>query len=141
MDAHQIALEKVEKLKKELELAQQQAARLDPAASKEPAAGPGHLFVVKGDIRTIVADAYLIGSFSFMRVPPHWLPDGHRKSMNWGNAPDKVEGFRYVRRIESWPDGHQKPYCWVADSHDLEVLCNVQSEFVRYAKLLLFPKL
>lgn len=86
--------------KKELSDAQRAIDELDvqvPSAEE-----PGHLFVVRSDIRKVVADAWLIPSGgSWMSVLNHWLPEEFERE-NSRLVQQKLEASAARTKQQQW---------------------------------------
>jgi hypothetical protein len=109
-----------------------------PAAAAAPApVTPGHVFVVRSDIRYLLTDAWLIPSNGWMSVNRHWVPrddDGQ-----YGECPDEIPGKQFVRRVKTWAktskSGQPIPYaCRMPRFAKMDSLNPVVTEFVEAAK-------
>jgi hypothetical protein len=71
---------------------------------------PGHLFIVRGDLRRLVCDAWLMPASREGRPEPKWLrPD--RAEPAWPDPPaDFRGGRRRVLEIPDWPADQPRPW-------------------------------
>jgi hypothetical protein len=98
---------------------------------------PGHVFVVRSDIRYLLSDAWVIPINGWQSVNRHWVPkndDG-----DYGECPLEIPGFQYVRRVQQWPkptkSSQPVPYgCRMPRFQKMESVNAVMDEFVAAAK-------
>ena len=71
---------------------------------------PGHLFLVRGDLRRLVCDAWLMPCDRRGRPQDKWLLPGQPEP-NWPDPPaDFARGRRRVLELPDWPADQPRPW-------------------------------
>jgi len=70
---------------------------------------PGQVYIIRGDLRRLACDAWLMPCSRSARPQNHWFLDDY-SGPRQGDHFDNVG--RRVQPLPSWPDGHPRP--WLA---------------------------
>lgn len=74
--------------------------------------GPGHVFIVQGDLRRLACDAWLVPVGQEARPEPHWLqwPPGARPAPEFTPSQEWREGRSRTLQVEPWARGMSPPW-------------------------------
>src|SRR5262245_6127026 len=67
----------------------------------------GHVFIVRGDLRKLACDAWLVPCSRSARPQGYWFLNGHEGP--WG-GPEFADGGSRVQPFPGWPEGQPQPW-------------------------------